>query len=89
MTTVISSRSDRYQVLSQNAIDEPIFATPAISQGQLFIRAPSRLWCIGGAARPQRSTEVKEKLGRRQSQTESKLSPAGHFAFAVAPGTRP
>jgi outer membrane protein assembly factor BamB len=57
MTTVISSRGDRYQVLSQNAIDEPIFATPAISQGQLFIRTPSRLWCIGGAARPQRSTE--------------------------------
>jgi outer membrane protein assembly factor BamB len=89
MTTVISSRAERFQVLSQNAIDEPIFATPAISQGQLFIRAPSRLWCIGGAARPQRSTEVKEKPGRRQSQTESKLSPAGHFVFAVAPATRP
>jgi outer membrane protein assembly factor BamB len=57
MTTVISSHADRYQVLSQNAIDEPIFATPAISQSQLFIRTPSRLWCIGGAVRPRRSTE--------------------------------
>lgn len=56
MTTVISSRADRFQVLSQNAIDEPIFATPAISQGQLFIRTPSRLWCIGGTTR-QKSTE--------------------------------
>ncbi len=47
MTTVISSAGTSYRELAQNAIGEPIFATPALSQGRLFIRTPEHLWCIG------------------------------------------
>jgi outer membrane protein assembly factor BamB len=46
-STVISSRDNGYRELAQNAIGEPIFATPALSQGRLFIRTPGHLWCIG------------------------------------------
>jgi outer membrane protein assembly factor BamB len=48
VTTVISSQADRFRELAQNKLDEPILATPALSQGRLFIRTPSRLLCIGG-----------------------------------------
>jgi outer membrane protein assembly factor BamB len=46
-TTVISSREPVYRELARNTIGEPIFATPGLSQGCLFIRTPGHLWCIG------------------------------------------
>ena len=46
ITTVISSREANYHELARNSLDEPIFATPAISQGRLLIRTPRYLWCI-------------------------------------------
>lgn len=46
-TTVISSEQTAYHELTHNAIGEPIFATPALSQGHLFIRTPRHLWCFG------------------------------------------
>jgi outer membrane protein assembly factor BamB len=45
--TVISASEKRFHQLFQNAIGEPIFATPALSGGRLFIRTPEHLWCIG------------------------------------------
>jgi len=47
LTTVISSTGRDYRELARNALDEPIFATPALSQGRLLIRTPRHLWCIG------------------------------------------
>jgi hypothetical protein len=38
--------------LAQNDIGEKCFASPAISQGQLFLRGERHLFCIG-AGRPQ------------------------------------
>ena len=45
--TVISSQETDFRELARNSIGEPIFATPALSQGHLFIRTPSHLWCLG------------------------------------------
>ena len=45
--TVISASEKSFHQLAQNAIGEPIFATPALSGGRLFIRTPEHLWCIG------------------------------------------
>jgi outer membrane protein assembly factor BamB len=37
----------QYQELSRNELGEPVFASPALSQGQIFIRAERSLFCIG------------------------------------------
>ncbi len=35
------------EVVSENALGEPTFASPAISQGQLYIRGEHHLYCVG------------------------------------------
>ena len=47
-TLVIRADSPKYQELAQNSIDEPVFASAAISHGQFFLRGARQLWCIGG-----------------------------------------
>ena len=49
-TLVIAAGENRFRELSRNALNEPVFATPAISQGRLFIRSAGHLFCIGQAA---------------------------------------
>ena len=41
-----------YELLAENDLGEPIFATPAISKDRLLIRTASRLYCIGEAKTP-------------------------------------
>jgi outer membrane protein assembly factor BamB len=45
-TLVIAANTDGYEELAQNELDEPVYASPAISQGRLFIRGASHLYCI-------------------------------------------
>jgi outer membrane protein assembly factor BamB len=45
-TLVIASGTERYEELARNTIDEPVFASPAISSGQIFLRSARRLWCV-------------------------------------------
>jgi outer membrane protein assembly factor BamB len=45
-TLVIAADTDEYQELARNELDEPVYASPAISQGRLFIRGASHLFCI-------------------------------------------
>jgi len=35
------------QLLAANALDEEIFATPAIANGRLYVRTVSALYCFG------------------------------------------
>ena len=37
-----------YEVVTQNALGEKCFASPVISEGQLFLRSDTHLYCIGG-----------------------------------------
>lgn len=46
-TIVVAADTDKYQELARNQLDEPIFASPAISQGRFFIRTAGHLYCIG------------------------------------------
>lgn len=41
---------DTYAVVRTNSIGEPIFATPAMAAGKLFIRGEKHLWCIAGSS---------------------------------------
>jgi outer membrane protein assembly factor BamB len=50
-TVVVLRNSPQYEELAQNDLGESILATPAIADGQLFIRTRTRLLCIGDAPR--------------------------------------
>jgi outer membrane protein assembly factor BamB len=39
----------QHEVLRTNSLGEPIFSTPAVSAGRLFIRTDKHLWAIGAA----------------------------------------
>ena len=38
---------EQFEILAENDLGEPVSASPAISQGQLFIRTHQALYCIG------------------------------------------
>ncbi len=40
--------SAEYEPLAKNALGERVFASPAFSDGEIFLRGASHLFCIGG-----------------------------------------
>ena len=49
VVTVIQSDGESLQVLSRNDLGEPIFATPAIVEGKLYVRTTGRLYAFSAA----------------------------------------
>ena len=47
----ILDAAPKYRLIAKNPLGEPCFASPAISRGQLFIRALKTLYCIGRPAK--------------------------------------
>jgi outer membrane protein assembly factor BamB len=45
--TFIIKAGPQHEVLATNSIDEPVYASPAISNGMIFIRGEKHLYCIG------------------------------------------
>ena len=56
-TTTVVRASREYEVLAQNCLNERVQASPAISDGRLYVRGEHHLYCIAEAAevRDQRS----------------------------------
>ncbi len=46
LTTVIQAGAT-FEVLAENSLDDYTLSSPAISDGQIFIRTKTHLWCIG------------------------------------------
>ena len=46
MTTVFRPDPEKLEVLAMNDLGEPSHATPAISDGQIFLRTDAHLYCI-------------------------------------------
>ena len=46
VTTIIRPR-ETFAVIAKNELGEPVSASPAISQGQIFLRTHQHLYCIG------------------------------------------
>jgi outer membrane protein assembly factor BamB len=44
--TFVLKAGPKHEVLGTNSLDEPIYASPAIAGGNIFIRTASRLYCI-------------------------------------------
>jgi hypothetical protein len=47
-TTHVLRDDDKFEVLHKNELGEECYASPAISHGQIFIRALHSLYCVGG-----------------------------------------
>jgi len=45
--TWVLKASNKFEVVAKNPLGEEIYASPAVSRGQLFIRALNHLYCIG------------------------------------------
>ncbi len=48
-TVVIRAQSDEYEEIVRNDVKEPIYASPAISQGRILLRTTRHLFCINGS----------------------------------------
>jgi outer membrane protein assembly factor BamB len=46
-TTFVLKASNQFEVVHKNALKEECFASPALSEGQIFIRGVKHLYCIG------------------------------------------
>lgn len=46
--TYVVKASDEYELLAKNLLGERVYASPAFSDGDIFIRGAKHLWCIGG-----------------------------------------
>lgn len=46
LTTVIKA-GETFEMLAENSLDDYTLSSPAISDGQIFIRTKTHLWCIG------------------------------------------
>jgi outer membrane protein assembly factor BamB len=43
---VVKASGETFELVAENKLGEPCNATPAISEGEIFIRTDARLWCI-------------------------------------------
>ena len=63
-TVYVVAADDQYKLLAENDLDERMLATPAVSHGELLLRAETHLWCIAaevnGAAQAQRDQAADE-----------------------------
>ena len=50
-TTTVLRPGPEFTVVARNEIDEPISASPAISQGNLYLRMEKHLYCIGSKSK--------------------------------------
>ncbi|VTR95529.1 Pyrrolo-quinoline quinone OS=Pedosphaera parvula (strain Ellin514) GN=Cflav_PD1224 PE=4 SV=1: PQQ_3: PQQ_2 [Gemmata massiliana] len=46
-TTFVLKASEEFELLAKNPLGEAVFASPAFSDGDIFIRGTKHLWCIG------------------------------------------
>ena len=45
--TFVIRAGPKHEVLAVNSLEEPVYASPAVSRGNLFIRGEKTLYCIG------------------------------------------
>ena len=46
-TTHVFQASRKFKAVATNALAEPIYATPALTQGRVWIRTAKHVYCIG------------------------------------------
>jgi outer membrane protein assembly factor BamB len=56
-TLYVLAAGAEYKELAVHDFGEPLMATPAISEGLLLVRTPSRLYALGGSGNPKNATK--------------------------------
>ncbi|PYR94328.1 MAG: hypothetical protein DMF84_05810 [Acidobacteria bacterium] len=56
VTSVVKA-GPAFEVLAENDLNDYTLSSPAISDGQIFIRTAKALWCIGDHRQPQKNTD--------------------------------
>jgi outer membrane protein assembly factor BamB len=46
--TYVIKAGPKHEVLATNSVGEPVYASPAVAGGNLFVRGEKHLYCIGG-----------------------------------------
>jgi outer membrane protein assembly factor BamB len=46
-TTIVLAADPKFKVIAKNPLNEPVRASAAVSNGEIFIRTYKHLWCIG------------------------------------------
>lgn len=46
--TFVLAAAPKYELIAKNSIGEPVYASMAVADGDLFLRTYKNLWCIGG-----------------------------------------
>ncbi len=55
-TTFVLQDGPEFKLLAENRVEAEVLASPAASQGELFLRTERHLYCITGGERPQPAT---------------------------------
>ena len=45
--TLVMAAKPNFELLAKSRLEEPVYASIAVSNGELFIRSYKHLWCIG------------------------------------------
>lgn len=53
-TVAVLAAGSEFHVLAKNDLGEPIFATPSIADGKIYLRTAGHLYCFGTSANPSR-----------------------------------
>ena len=52
MLTSVFAAGPKFEMIAENPLDDYCLASPAVSNGQIFIRTDRFLWAIGSPAKP-------------------------------------
>ncbi len=81
-TTFVIAAGDQFKLLAENRIGEPCVTTPAISQGEIFLRTQEHLFAITGAASSPVTAESGSSKSRSgDSQNATRPSDDGDTVF--------
>jgi hypothetical protein len=47
ITRVLAASGEKYELLAENDLDEPSNSTPALADGEIFLRTFDAVYCIG------------------------------------------
>jgi outer membrane protein assembly factor BamB len=47
--TLVLKAGPKLEVIARNAIGEPVYASPAVADGRIYLRSHKHLWCIGSS----------------------------------------
>jgi outer membrane protein assembly factor BamB len=54
---IVLRASKELEILARNTLDARFLASPAVSNGQIFLRSDDRLFCVGKSTAPTTSSE--------------------------------